>query len=115
MPMAQPMPVERIAVGYMPAATAMRPVPVPPTKKPARNEAVPSVTTDDVAWPNQARHKPPMMNPGMRTRNAPPRCTSQPDIALAQTLPRLFKPTIKAAPDSEKRPERATDADAQVI
>jgi len=46
MPMAQPMPVERIAVGYMPAATAISPVPVPPTKKPARNDAAPSVAID---------------------------------------------------------------------
>jgi hypothetical protein len=33
----------------MPAATAMRPVPVPPTKKPARNDAMLSVAIDGVA------------------------------------------------------------------
>ena len=52
MPMAQPMPVERIDVGYIPAATAMSPVPVAPTKKPASSEATPNVTTDEVACPN---------------------------------------------------------------
>src|SRR5580704_16350517 len=101
MPMDQPMPVERIDVGYIPAATAMRPVPVPPTKNPARNEAAPNITTDVVACPNQARDKPPRMNPGMSTRDAPLRCTSQPDSALAIALPRLFRPMINAADDSE--------------
>src|ERR1700719_4995967 len=106
--MPQPMPVERIAVGYTPATTARRPVPVPQTKKPARNEAVPSISTDVVAWPNHARQAPPTMKLGIKIQNGPQRCTSQPDIALAITLPRLFKPTIKAAGESEKPTELST-------
>src|SRR5215469_6523655 len=108
MPMAQPMPVERIEVGYMPAATAMRPVPVPPTKNPARNDAMQSNATDVVACPNQASDSPPRMAQGMRTRKAPARCTAQPDVALAITLPRLLKPMIRAAADNEKPTELST-------
>ena len=44
----------------------------------------------------------------MSTRNAPPRWTAQPDRALAITLPRLFKPMISAAADSEKPTELST-------
>jgi hypothetical protein len=38
-PSAQPMPVERIAVGYMPAASAFIPICAPTTPKPARKVA----------------------------------------------------------------------------
>jgi hypothetical protein len=44
----------------------------------------------------------------MSTRNAPARCTAQPDVALAMTLPRLFRPMIKAAAESEKPTELST-------
>src|SRR5262249_15657353 len=102
------MPVERIEVGYMPAATAISPVPVPPTKKPAKNEAVPSIATDDVAWPNQASPTPPPLAPRISPRNAPPPGTAHPDWAQAITLPRLFRPMIRAAADSEKPTELST-------
>src|ERR1700733_11933179 len=102
------MPVERIAVGYIPAATAISPVPVPPTKKPARNEATLSIPIDEVACPNQARLSPPRMKPGMRIRNAPHRWTAQPEVALAMTLPKLLRPMIRAADDSEKPTELST-------
>src|SRR5262249_6577106 len=108
MPMAQPMPVDRIEVGYIPAATAISPVPVPPTKNPARNDAMQSIAMDEVAWPNQASASPPAIAQGMSTRNAPLRCTAQPDVALAMTLPRLFNPMINAAADSEKPTELST-------
>src|SRR5215813_4901701 len=48
------------------------------------------------------------MAQGMRTRKTPPRCTAQPDVALAMTLPRLLKPMIRAAADSEKPTELST-------
>src|SRR3984893_14101725 len=108
MPIAQPMPVERIEVGYIPAATAIRPVPVPPTKKPARNDAAPSIITDDVAWPKQASDRPQRINAVTSTRTGPTRFTSHPDSALAMALPRLFRPMIKAADDSEKPTEFST-------
>src|SRR5215468_2506988 len=62
----------------------------------------------DVGLQNQARDSPPRMAQGMRTRKAPPRCTAQPDVALAMTLPRLLKPMIRAAADSEKPTELST-------
>src|SRR5262249_62415298 len=99
---------DRIKVEYTPAATAISTVPVPPTKNPARNDAMQSSAIDEVAWPNQARDSPPRMAQGMRMRKAPPRCTAQPEVALAMTLPRLLKPMIRAAADSEKPTELST-------
>src|SRR5262249_302245 len=108
MPMAQPMPVDLTEVGYMPAATAISPVPVPPTKNPARNDAMQRRAMEEVAWPNQARDSPPSMGQGMRRGRGAAGCTAQPDVALAMTLPRLLKPIIRAAADSEKPAELST-------